>query len=178
MKHITLLLLFVVIIAGCDSMKKLDWTKRADQQGFAIGDTITVDATVWDLVSYISEKKTDSYMWTQRAWGSELAVWAFNPDDLSDEFDANAPIGVVVCTIYNPSQDEAMRFLRELYPDTAARGEYPTKSHVLRFVGRVSGFQRQTTPEMADGTPPMWLRAVQLSVDSVKVIEANPKRPE
>ena len=69
-------------------------------------------------------------------------MWAFNPDDLSDEFDANAPIGVVVCTIYNPSQDEAMRFLRELYPETAARGEYPTKSHVLRFVGRVSGFQR------------------------------------
>ena len=178
MKHITLLLLFVVIISGCDSMKTLDWTKRADQQGLAIGNEITVDATVWDLVSYTSKKKTDSYLWTQNAWGSELEVWAFNPADLSDEFDANTPIGVVVCRIYNPSQDEAMRSLRELYPETAARGEYPTKSHVLRFVGRVSGFERQTTPKMADGTPPMSLRAVQLSVDSVKVIEANPKRPE
>ena len=178
MKHITLLLLFVVISAGCDSMKKLDWTKRADQQGLAIGDTITVDGTVWDLVSYSFEKKTDSYMWTQKPWGLESKVWAYNPDDPSDEFDANAPIGVVVCKIYNPSQDEAMRFLRDLYPETAARGEYPTKSHVLRFVGRVSGFQRQTTQKMADGTPPMSLRAVQLSVDSVKVIEANPKRPE
>ena len=69
-----------------------------------------------------------------------------------------------------------MRFLRGLYPETAARGEYPTKSHVLRFVGRVSGFQRQTTPEMADGTPPMSLRAVQLDVDRVEVIEATPNR--
>ena len=176
MKHITLLLLFVVISAGCDSMKKLDWTKRADQQGLAIGDTITVETTVWDLVSYTFEKKADSYMWTQRAWGSELAVWGFNPDDPSYEFAANAPIGVVVCKIYNPSEDETMRFLRDLYPDTAA--EYPTQSHVLRFVGRVSGLQRQKTEKMADDKPPLSLRAVHLSVDSVTVIEANPKRPE
>ena len=89
MKHITLLLLFVVISAGCDSMKKLDWTNRADQQGLAIGDTITVDGTVWNLVHYSLEKKTDSYM--QKPWGLESKVWAYNPDDPSDEFDANAP---------------------------------------------------------------------------------------
>ena len=174
MKHITLLLLFVVISAGCDSMKKLDWTKRADQQGLAIGDTITVDATVWNLVNHSLEKKTDSEMWTKTPWGSELAVWAYNPDDPSDEFDANAPIGVVVCKIYNPSQDKTMRFLRDLYPETPTRFQ----SHVLRFVGRVSGFQRQTTPEISDVQPAVSLRAVRLSVDSVKVIEANPKRPE
>ena len=176
MKHITLLLLFVVISAGCDSMKKLDWTKRADQQGLAIGDTITVDGTVWNLVSYSLEKKTDSYMWTKKPWGLESKVWAYNPDDPSDEFDANAPIGVVVCKIYNPSQDKTMRFLRDLYPETPV--PYPTQLHVLRFVGRVSGFRRQTTPEISDDQPAMSLRAVQLSVDSVKVIEANPKRPE
>ena len=174
MKHITLLLLFVVISAGCDSMKTLDWTKRADQQGLAIGDTITVDATVWNLVRY--ENKTDSYMSTKKPWGSELAVWAYNPDDPSDEFDANAPIGVVVCKIYNPSQDKTMRFLRDLYPETPAI--LTTQLHVLRFVGRVSGFQRQTTPEISDVQPAVSLRAVQLSVDSVKIIEATRKRPE
>ena len=168
MKHITLLLLFVVISAGCDSMKKLDWTKRADQQGLAIGDRITVDATVWNLVSY--ENKTDSYMSTKKPWGSELAVWAYNPDDPSDEFDANAPIGVVVCKIYNPSQDKTMRFLRDLYPETPAI--LTTQLHVLRFVGRVSGFQRQNVQ------PAVSLRAVRLSVESVKVIEATRKRPE
>jgi hypothetical protein len=157
-------------------MKTLDWTKRADQQGLAIGDTITVDATVWNLVNHSLEKKTDSEMWTKTPWGSELAVWAYNPDDPSDEFDANAPIGVVVCKIYNPSQDKTMRFLRDLYPDTAA--EYPTQSHVLRFVGRVSGLQRQKTEKMADDKPPLSLRAVHLSVDSVTVIEATRKRPE
>ena len=57
MKHITLLLLFVAIIPGCDSMKTLDWTKRADQQGLAIGDEITVDGMVWGLVSYTSKNR-------------------------------------------------------------------------------------------------------------------------
>ena len=176
MKQIAILLFFVVSIVGCDSTKRLDWTQRTNQQGLEIGNTITVDGRVFGIVNYKYVTGEDSnFVWEKSDWASEFEFWVYDPaDSTDDELDPSAPIGVVVCKVYNAEHDEAMLSLRDTYPETA--DDYPSPIHRLEIVGRVTGLEMQKTPKMADGTPPMSLRAVQLDVDRVEVIEATPNR--
>ena len=172
MRFLLVLIVVLTAVLGCgDSQPKvLDWEKTVENQGVKVGDEITVDGLVFDVVDYLPSKP--DFLWKPADWKSELYLWAYNPDKKSDHH-PNAPIGVVVLRIFNPGYSEAMQTLRAIYPDTSKN--YPDgKWHVISVTGRVTGLSRVKTPKKKDA-PAIALRAVQMDVYDVEVIDANHK---
>lgn len=174
--YLSLILVLIVVLTavlGCgdNQPKVLDWEKTVEKQGVKVGDEITVDGLVFDVVSY-SLKVESGALWVAQKWGSDLMLKAYNPHETDHH--PNAPIGVVVLRIFNPTHSEAMKTLRAIYPNTSK--EFPDgKWHVISVTGRVTGLNRVKTPKTKDGTPSIALRAVQIDVYDVEVIDANHK---
>ena len=172
MRYIAPLLFLVIVLAGCDPLKDLDWDRTAKDQHLRIGNRVKVDALAYGLPVY--ELKD---MWVKKTWGTELDLWTYNPDAHVDEnnphnpLKPNAPIGAVICTIYNPTYNETLKPLRDLYPDTAKMGEYPTFRYRFEIIGRIHSFKRAVTPDGYDPDADVSLTTVRIHVDSLTLKE-------
>ena len=115
MKYIPIVIVLMLAVIGCDPVKELDWDRTAKEQHLRIGNRVKVDGLAFGLPVY--ELKD---MWVKKNWGIELDLWTYNPDALIDENNPhnpknpNAPIGAVICTIYNPSYNETLKRLWDI----------------------------------------------------------------
>ena len=180
MKKITLILIWFVIITcvGCDPMKELDWNRTVKDQGLRIGNRVKVDGIRWGLAIYTFNRSnlTDN-LWFKETWDTELDLSIYNPDDPTHETNSmrpinpNAPIGTVICTIYNPMHNETLTRLRDTYPDTGIISELPSMKHRFEVIGRIHSFQRHLVPNPDDTQPDISLTAVRIHVESLTLKE-------
>ena len=172
MKYIPIVIVVMFAIIGCDPIKELDWDRTAKEQRLRIGNQVKVDALAFGLPVY--ELKD---MWVKKTWDTELDLWTYNPDAPVDENNPhnpknpNAPIGAVICTIYNPSYNETLKRLWDIYPDTVKIGEYPTFRYRFEIVGRIHSFKRVVTPAGDDPEADISLTTVQINVKSLTLKE-------
>ena len=180
MKKITLIFVWFVILTciGCDPVKDLDWDRTAKSQGLRIGNRVKVDGIRWGLAIYTFNRSnlTDN-LWFKETWDTELDLSIYNPDDPTHETNSmrpinpNAPIGTVICTIYNPMHNETLMRLRDTYPDTGIISELPSMKHRFEVVGRIHSFQRDLLPDADDTKPDISLTAVRIRVESLTLKE-------
>ena len=170
-----LLIVLPLFTLGCDSTKTLNWNKTASDQSLEVGDRIKVDAAVYGLPIYTTKSITPGkWIWIKQKWETQLGLSVYNPDDPTYQatltpFNVHAPIGVVVCTIFNPSHNDDLNQLRNMYPDTAKQDDYPSMQHRIEVVGRISSFQRQTIPSLNESEADISLSAVRLNVEELKI---------
>ena len=173
MKNIAIVIVVTLAVIGCDPVKELDWDRTAKEQHLRVGNRIKVDGLAFGLPVY--ELKD---MWVKKNWGTEMDLWTYNPDAPIDEnnphnpINPNAPIGAVICTIYNPTYNETLKRLRDIYPDTAKMGEYPTFRYRFEIVGRIHSFKRAVTPAGDDPEVDISLLTVRIYVESLTHIES------
>ena len=106
-------------------VKQLYWEQTAKEQGLKNGDTITVEGFIYSSdicrdYEYERDSDTDEYMYIKKPWDAELHVLMYCRDYRKKP---NSPIGVVVCTIFNPSVYEEMQKIDAMYPDKTS--DYP-----------------------------------------------------
>ena len=185
MKYIPIVIVLMLAFIGCDPVKELDWDRTAKEQRLRIGNRIKVDGLAFGLPVYELKdmwvQKSRSIelnsMWVKKNWGIELDLWTYNPDALVDENNPhnpknpNVPIGAVICTIYNPSYNETLKRLWDIYPDTAKLGASPFKKHRFEIVGRIHSFKRAVRPTADDTQPDISLTAVRIHVENLRLIE-------
>ena len=120
-----LFVMFDIGLGGCDPVKNLDWDRTARDQGLRIGNQVRAEGVTYGLPIY-EYKKSDNpeNLWFKRTWGTELDLWIY-PDNSINDINPNAPIGTVICTIYNPMHNETLKPLRDMYPDEITVLEFP-----------------------------------------------------
>ena len=178
MRYIAPVLFLVIVIAGCDPVKELDWDRTAKDQHLRIGNRVKVSALAYNLPVYEFKGFTDpDKVWVKKKWDTTLDLWTYNPDAPVDENDPhnpinpNALIGTVICTIYNPTYHPVLKPLRDTYPDAVKKGEYPTKRFRFEVIGRIHSFKRDTVPTGTETEPDISLTAVRIHVDSITLKE-------
>lgn len=171
-RYIAILLFLVILLAGCDPVKDLDWERTAKDQHLRIGNRVKVDGLVYGLPVY-EFKKTDNFksIKVKKTWGTELNLWTYPPNNPENDINPNAPIGTVIGTIYNPMHNETLTKLRDMHPDTAKLGESPLKKHRFEIVGRIHSFKRAVATTADETQPHLSLTAVRIHVDSITLKE-------
>ena len=152
MKHVVLMVIVALAFIGCDPVKNLNWDRTAKDQRLRIGNQVKVDGVIYGLPIYEFKKANNpENISVKKNWGTELDLRIYNPDNPIDDINPNAPIGTVICTIYNPMHNETLMRLRDMRPDTATIYEYPLMKHRFEITGRIHSFKRVVTPS-ADET--------------------------
>lgn len=178
MRYIAIIIMLLGIM-GCDPVKDLDWDQSAKEQGLRIGNRIKADGIRWGLAIYTFNRsdRTDN-LWFKKNWDTELDLSIYNPDDPTHEtnpmrpINPNAPIGTVICTVYNPMHNAVLMSLRDTYPDTVKMGEFPSIKHRFEVIGRIHSFKRDVVPNPDDTMPDISLTAVRIHVESLKHVES------
>ena len=179
MRYIAPLLFLVIVTAGCDPIKELDWDRTSKSQRLRVGNQVKVEGVTYGLSLYEFKGFTDpDKVWVKKNWGTELDLWAYNSNDPTRETNSiapinpNAPIGTVIYTVYNPMHHPALAELRDMYPDAIKKGEYPTFQHKFEIVGRIHSFKRDIVPSADETQPDISLTAVRIHVENLKHIES------
>lgn len=183
--YLTLFFACLVILIGCDTTHKLNWNKTAKQQGLKIGDLIRVEGVCYDIVVYklarnedgrlIEDYETKQLVWHKQNWkdgNSKINISAYNPDEDSDAFNPLDPIGIVRCTVYNPSFYESLNKLADMYPEERIGGLSGLEHHIA-FTGEIYSFEKDEVPAMAD-RPITYLNCVHIHVQDIQVISSKP----
>ena len=177
MKLYAFSLIFIILLVfsfGCNSdSKTLDWSKTAKQQKLKIGDTISVEGVVYDPIGRDIKpgRSSGEFVWVKQEWKAKTYVSVYNPDEPDDSpFNPNAPIGVVFCTIYNPSAYKGLQRLADMYSDRSPT--YPMYEHRLRFVGTINSFERKFV-ESYNENPDVYLNCVRMDVTALDLINSQ-----
>ena len=203
MKNLALAFMAVIVTLGCDSDPKiLDWNKTASEQKFNVGNAIVVEGlTTNNIVSYTNTNGTVTredpfgdpsgplHVWAATTykdeWNEKISIKLFNPEQPNVKENPNAPLGIVICTIYNPSHNEDLRDLYRMYPkfivqetkiDAVGRHftphlvtlerVYPRILHRFRFIGTIQRIGRNTFGNVS-------LRYVDIDVSDITVISSE-----
>ena len=157
-------------------VKPLDWNKTAKEQGLKTGGTITIEGLIFSGdISREYDWKSDSdedesvYINIKKPWDAELHVPMYN---LLYQGKPNVPIGVVVCTIFNPSAYEAMQEIDAMYPDKTP--EPPYISHTIKFEGTIHSFKREIVETSSEEVPKVSLASVRIHVTDLELISSHP----
>ena len=187
MATLTVLLAFgLLAMMGCDTTDKLDWERTANQQGLKIGDMIQVEGLCYDIARYklarnkdgrrIEDSETNQLVWHKQDWkdrNSKINLDVYNPaGDVNDELNPLAPIGIVICTIYNPSFYESLNKLSDMYPEERVGGRNGLEHHIV-FTGEIYSFEKYETPAMSN-QPMIYLNCVRIHVQDIQVISSKP----
>ena len=171
---IVIVLMLAISVTGCDPLKELDWDRTAKEQRLRIGNQVKVDALVYNLPVYELKKNGNTeIIWVKKNWDTTLDLWVYNPDAETPENDPynpinpNAPIGTVICTLYNPMHNETLTKLRDMYPDTVKLGESSSMKRRFEITGRIHSFKRDIVPSADETQPDISLTAVRIHVDSL-----------
>ena len=178
MKYIAIVILLLGVM-GCDPVKNLDWDRTAKDQRLRIGNQVKFEGVAYGLSIYEFKGFTDpDKVWVKKNWETELDFWTYNPNAETTEntpynpINPNAPIGTVICTIYNPMHHPILTELRNIYPDVIKKGEYPAFQHKLEIIGRIHNFKRDLVTSADASQPDISLTAVRIHVESLKHIES------
>ena len=203
MKNLVFVFFVFLIAFGCESEsegpKTLDWNKTASEQQVEVGDTIVVEGINDNIVDYenfdgFTRDNTDeetveifirvaqSY---RNSWDAEISIPLFNPEQPDVTESPNVPIGIVICTIYNPSHNKDLQTVYETYPefvvqetriDAASRAFrdssfygkhiHPLFLHRFRFTGTIRRIGRQTVERVS-------LHSLDIEVSDVVVISSE-----
>ena len=170
--------LIAVCCFGCgDGTKNLDWERTAFGQGLEVGQVIRFDAMLYDLHIYKIENVTDKkWVWKKRDWDTEIYLYTYNPADPTYEltqkpYNVHAPIGVVVCKVFNPVHHDGLNRVRNDYPETGTQNNFPSRQHKIEVIGRIASIKRETIPlSVLDETETdISLPAVHVHVNSLNV---------
>ena len=177
MKYIAIAIMMLAVI-GCDPVKDLDWDRTAKDQRLRIGNRVKVDGVAYGLSVYELKKNGNTEIfWAKKNWDTTLDFWVYNPDAESPENDPydpknpNAPIGTVICTIYNPMHNEILMRLRDMYPDTVKLGESSPMKHRFEITGRIHSFKRDLVTSADETQPDISLTAVRIHAESLTLKE-------
>ena len=180
MRNLFSIIVFVacVFLVACDpGVPNLDWNKTADQQNLKIGDSIIVEGVAYESIgrNYKIEFDSDSkIIWVKKSWESKTHTTIYNPNEPDDaDFNPNAPIGVVICTIYNPSAYEQLSRIDDMYPDKRKTGDYTKLKHRIKFTGKIYSFERELVEGYKD-KPDIYLACVRIHVSDLEVINSQP----
>ena len=162
-----------IITANAPEVKSLDWDKTAKEQGLKNGDTITIEGLIHSRhisrdYEYERDSDTDEWAYIKQPWDAELHVPMYN---LHYREKPNVPIGVVVCTIFNPSAYEAMQKIDAMYPDKTP--EPPYISHDIKFEGTIHSFKREIVETSSKEVPKLSLASVRIHVTDLEVISSR-----
>ena len=208
MKNLVFVFFVFLIAFGCESEPKgpktLDWNKTTSEQQVEVGDTIVVEGITDNIVDYrnsdgFTRDNTDeetveifirvptSY---RNSWDEEISIPLFNPEQPDVTENPNVPIGIVICTIYNPSHNKDLQTIYETYPkfvvqetriDAAGRffgapsfysssfyGKYihPLFLYRFRFTGTIRRIGRQKVERVS-------LHSLDIEVSDVVVISSE-----
>ena len=163
-----------IITAHAPEVKRLDWNKTAKEQGLKIGDTITIEGLIYsDDISreydWKSDSDEDESVYIKKPWDAELHVPMYSRHYRQKP---NVPIGVVVCTIFNPSAYEAMQKIDAMYPDKTP--ESPYISHDIKFEGTIHSFKREIVETSSKEVPKVSLASVRIHVTDLELISSYP----
>ena len=179
MRYIAPLLFVMLTVGGCDPTRNLDWEKTTEDQPLRIGNRLKVDGITYGLAVYELKAFTDSKdMWVKKNWDTTLDLWTYNPDapvdktDLHNPINPNAPIGTVICTIYNPMHHPVLKELRDTYPDTVTWDKYPKFRYRFEITGRIHSFKRAIIPDADHTKPDISLTAVRIHVETLTHVES------
>ena len=202
MKNLVFVFFVFLIAFGCESEPKgpktLDWNKTTSEQQIEVGDTIVVEGITDNIVDY-----TNSDGWTRDrfeetgevyirvpqsdriSWDEEISIRLFNPEQPDVTENPNIPIGIVICTIYNPLHNKDLQTIYETYPefvvqetriDAAGRvlrgssfyGKHihPLFLHRFRFTGTIRRIGRQKVERVS-------LHSLDIEVSDVVVISSE-----
>ena len=172
MRYIAPLLFLVIVIAGCDPVKNLDWDRTARDQHLRVGNRVQVEGIAYGLNIY-EFKKTNNFenLLVKKTWGTELDFWVY-PDNSINDINPNSPIGTVIGTIYNPMHNETLTKLRDTYPDEVKLGESPLLKHRFEITGRIHSFKRAIATNADETQPDISLTAVRIHVETLTHIES------
>ena len=195
MKNLSLMFIAVIVILGCESSPKtLDWNKTASEQKFKVGDTIVVEGITTNIVNYkdtkgsVTEGSTKEALFVSPAdsyriqWNEEISIPLFNPEQPDVMGNPNVPLGIVICTIYNPSHNKDLQVLYEMYPNLVVQETrkdalsrffspyqfklervHPHISHRFRFIGTIHSIGRKIIGGVS-------LSSVDIEVSDITVI--------
>ena len=171
---ITTLIAWIFLIACGSEAPNLDWNKTAVQQNLKIGDAITVEGVAFSSVGRdpkIGRDSDNKLIWVKKEWESKIHTPVYDPNEPDDvDFNPNAPIGVVICTIYNPSAYEDLSRLDDMYPDKSP--DYPELKHRIKFTGAIYSFEREFVESYND-KPGIYLACVRIHVTDLDVISSQ-----
>ena len=177
---ITTLIAWIFLMACGSDAPNLDWNKTAAQQNLKIGDAITVEGVVLSPVGRdikIGWDSDNNLIWVKKEWESKINTSVYNPNKPDDAlYDPNDPIGIVICTIYNPSAYEVLQRLDDMVIDKSP--DYPELEHRIIFTGTIYSFERELVESHTD-KPDIYLACVRIHVSDLDVISTKPiKQPE
>ena len=174
MKNMTLILSAIAIFFGCSNEPNLlDWNKTANQQNLEIGDTIRVEGEVYDKIGNPYKTNFDfgseNYLFqVKQGWEAKTHTSVYNPKEPdSSGFNPNAPIGVVICTIYNPSAYESLQRIDDMYPTKTK--DFFTLVHKFIFDGTIYSFEKEFVKGYQD-RPDAYLSSVRIHVTDLTYI--------
>ena len=155
-------------------VKQLDWEQTAKAQGLKNGDTITVEGTVHARNigrDYEYERDSDKAesVYTKKPWEAELHVPMYCQGYYQKP---NSPIGVVVCTIFNPSFYEEMQKIDAMYPDKTS--DRPRILFTMKFEGTIYSFKREIVEHYDEEVPKLSLASVRIHVSKIEIISSYP----
>ena len=202
MKNLVFVFFVFLIAFGCESEPKgpktLDWNKTTSEQQIEVGDTIVVEGITDNIVDYrnFDGYARDSFKETgeifirvptssRNSWDEEISIPLFNPEQPDVTESPNIPIGIVICTIYNPSHNKDLQIIYETYPefvvqetriDAAGRAFrsssfygkhiHPLFLHRFRFTGTIRRIGRQKVERVS-------LHSLDIEVSDVVVISSE-----
>ena len=203
MKNLVFVFFVFLIAFGCESEPKgpktLDWNKTASEQQVEVGDTIVVEGITDNIVDYrnfdgsttdyTDEETVEIFIRVptsyRNSWDEEISIPLFNPEQPDVTESPNAPIGIVICTIYNPSHNKDLQTIYERYPefvvqetriDAAGRALrsssfygkhiHPLFLHRFRFTGTIRRIGRQKVESVS-------LHSLDIEVSDVVVISSE-----
>ena len=176
-KYVAIVIMLLGVM-GCDPVKNLDWDRTAKEQRLRIGNRVKVDGIRWGLAIYEFRNSDNSEnLWFKKTWDTTLNLSIYNPDEATNEnnpispINPNAPIGTVICTIYNPTYHPILKELRDAYPDAVKMSEMPAIKHRFEVIGRIHSFKRNTIPNPDDTKPDFSLTAVRIHVENLTLKE-------
>ena len=196
MKNLASVFFIFVVAFGCDSGPKvLNWNKTASEQKFKVGDTIVVEGITSNIVNYNDTQGHGSgglFVVVSAAkslrikWGVEISIPLFNPEQPDITENPNAPLGIVIGTIYNPSHNKDLQVLYEMYPEFLVQEKrldaigrffspnifdkpeyvHPHILHRFRFIGTIHSIGRKTIGRVS-------LSSVDIEVSDITVISSE-----
>ena len=199
MKNFALIFFVFVVVFGCESGPKvLNWNKTASEQKIKVGDTVVVEGITTNIVNYTDYKgygrgfseEGEIAVWAAKSlrneWDEEISIPLFNPEQSDVMENPNVPLGIVICTIYNPSHNKDLQVLYEMYPDFIVQETrmdaldrffstdlsnrlehvHPHFSHRFRFIGTIHSIGRKTIKGVS-------LPSVDIEVSDIIVISSE-----
>ena len=202
MKNLAFAFIAVLVTLGCESGPKiLDWNKTSKEQKFKVGDTIVVEGLTINIVDYsdtngvvirrdpsgnpsgpLHVMAATSY---KNEWNEKISIPLFNPEQLDIKENPNVPLGVVICTIYNPSHNKDLQVLYRMYPTFIVQETkinavgrhftphlvnlkrvYPDILHRFRFIGTIQSIERKTIGNVS-------LPSIEIDVSGITVIDSE-----